>query len=392
MFSKIIATGSFVPDTVVTNDDLAGIMDTSDEWIRTRTGIRERHVFSAEDRERTITAALKACEQALERASKKGLEREEIELVIAATSTPDYMFPATACVLTDRLHIGPAAAFDISLACTGFLAAFSTAAAYLGSGMYKHALIVGVDVMSKLMDPNDRSTSILFGDGAGAVVLSADERFREVAESGLIRSMLKSDGSRSQVLSCEALYGGLGLSEAAGKAALAASDSADAEAFPDKDKGPSLSFEDGRTGPGISGSVASCGAGPYKAPEKAEGTGEGPEPGRIYMNGRAVFEFAVREVPKLIATLLSEAGEGAEPKYYVLHQANYRIIEAVAKRLKAPMDKFPCNIEHYANTTAATIPMLLDELSEGGRLKDGDLIVMSGFGAGLSLGAMLFRW
>ena len=323
MFSKIIGTGSYVPEKTVTNDELASIMDTSDEWIRTRTGIGERHFFEASEKEKTITAALRASERALCEAEKKGLRRDEIDLVIAATCSPDYAFPATACVLSDRLSIGPAAAFDLSLACTGFLAAFSTASAYLASGISRNALVVGVDVMSKFLDMKDRSTAILFGDGAGALVLSADESFDDGCNSGVIRSILRSDGSRAGVLSCESLY-------------------------------------------------------------KNENAG-----GELRMEGRPVFEFAVREVPKLIKELCEGMDEA--PKLYVLHQANQRIIEAVAKRLSEPIDKFPGNIEHYANTTAATIPILLDELMRGGSLCSGDEIVMSGFGAGLSLGAILYR-
>lgn len=325
MFTKIIATGAYVPERTVTNDDLAAIMETSDEWIRTRTGIRERHLFEENENEKALRAAAQASEQAIKMAEEKGFSREEIDLIIVATSTPDFTFPAEACLLSDRLGLPGRAAFDISLACTGFLAAFSTASAYLTSGMYKNALVVGVDVMSRLLDFSDRSTAILFGDGAGAVILSSDERFREGAESGVQGSILRSDGSRGSVLSYDPIY------------------------------------------------------------KNGEGKGS------FFMEGRAVFEFAVREVPKLIKDLLS-GDESIKPELYVLHQANYRIIEAVAKRLKEPMDKFPYNIDRYANTTAATIPMLLDELLRGGRLRDGEEIVMAGFGAGLSLGAILFRW
>lgn len=323
MFSRIIGTGAFVPEKTVTNDDLARIMDTNDEWIRSRTGIRERHLFEEDAKDKTQTAAIKASERALVMAEEKGLQRSDIELIIVATCTPDHAFPATACVLADRLGIGSAAAFDLSLACTGFLAAFSTASAYIGSGMYTNVLVVGVDVMSKLLDFGDRSTSILFGDGAGAVVLSGDERFRGSCESGVLRSIIRSDGSRAGVLSCDSIY-------------------------KNEDRG-----------------------------------------GVLHMDGRAVFEFAVREVPKLIKELCE--GVGSVPSYYILHQANYRIIEAVAKRLREPMDKFPYNIDRFANTTAATIPILLDELFRSGRLREGDEVVLSGFGAGLSLGAIYLR-
>ena len=396
-FSKIIGTGSFVPDTVVTNDDLSSIMDTSDEWIRTRTGIKERHLFSEGEREKTLKAALKAAEAAVLEAEQRGLERSCIDLVIVATCTPDHMFPATACVLTDRLGIGEAAAFDLSLACTGFLAAFSTASAYLDSGMYKNALIVGVDAMSKLLDFGDRSTSILFGDGAGAVVLSSEERFRAGAESGMIHALLRSDGSRADVLCCEAVYK---RNQTSQPDPHKTGTSEDVKAPEDaKTPGDTIKMAGHSQADGVLEGILETGCSFETASAKQGGDSDSivdtfVSPGNIYMNGRAVFEFAVREVPKLITRLLSEAEEQSPsaPKLYILHQANRRIIEAVAKRLKVPMDKFPCNIERYANTTAATIPMLLDELSKEGRLSDGDEIVMAGFGAGLSLGAVLFRW
>ena len=329
MFTKIIATGSYVPERLVTNDELAGMMETSDEWIRTRTGIRERHLFEdpsaavgAEAEGTTVSSACIAGERAIHMAEEKGLQRSEIGLCIVATCTPDAVFPATACAVADRLGLSAPAAFDLSLACTGFLAAFNTAAIYLSSGMYKNALIIGVDVMSKLLDMSDRSTSILFGDGAGALVLTSDTRFREGSDSGVLKALLRTDGSRGGVLSCRSAYL------------------------------------------------------------------NGPEASAMHMDGRAVFEFAVREVPRLITELLD--GQ-PEPELYILHQANYRILEAVAKRLRQPMDRFPHNIERYANTTAATIPLLLDELMREGRLHDGDTAVMAGFGAGLSLGGVLLR-
>ena len=330
MKAEIISLGASVPEKTVTNDDLSKIMDTNDEWIRTRTGIRERHISGEDipDEEKIFSLSLDACEKALKRAEEmaeagaagsfKG--REDIELVIVATSTPDFSFPATACRLQEALGLKAAAAFDLSLACTGFIAALGTADAYIRAGIYKNALVVGADALSRLTDWRDRGTAVLFGDGAGAAVLGASD-----GDSGVITSILHSAGSGAGALYSKAMY--------------------------------------------------------FNEAEKAA----------MAMDGKRVYDFAVRKTPEVIREAL-EAAEGQEVKFFVLHQANIRIIEAVAKRLKEPMEKFPHNIERYGNTSAASIPILLDELSREGKIEKGDLLCLSGFGAGLAYGAILLKY
>ncbi|MDO4439255.1 MAG: beta-ketoacyl-ACP synthase III [Eubacteriales bacterium] len=349
MFSKIIASGAFIPKVYKTNDMLAEIMDTNDEWIKSRTGISTRHISEDKDvfeddklTDRLLYMSAKACEEAICMAEQKNTElresgdqdfifdRNNIDFVIAATSTGDYLFPSLSCRLQDSLGIKRAGVMDISLACTGFLAALQTADAYIKAGMYKNVLVVGADIMSRIVDWSDRNTGILFGDAAGAVIVSGDIRWNRGRNSDIVLSNLISDGSGDLSLYCRAMY------------------------FNESDKHS------------------------------------------IKMDGRRVFEFAVKKVPEAIRLVIDEAenriGEKIEPKYYVLHQANLRIIEAVARRLKKDKELFPHNIEKYANTTAATIPVLLDELNRGEKIKEGDYIVCAGFGAGLSYGASLIRW
>lgn len=324
MKPRIIATGSCVPERIVTNDDLAKIMDTSDEWIRTRTGIRARRISEAAPEEKLLSLMQGASEAAIRMAEERLGAVPEIDLIIAATCTPDMAFPATACRLAGRLRADGATAFDLSLACTGFLAALDTASAFLSSGRCKTALVVGGDVMSRMIDWSDRSTAVLFGDGAGAVILQSAE---DPEPDPLPQFVLHADGTRADALFCRAMY--------------------------------------------------------FNEAERAS----------EHMDGRRVFEFAVRSVPEVIAETLERAGaKQEEVSLYVLHQANYRIIEAVAKRMKEPIEKFSHNIERYGNTTAGSIPILLDELNRSGSLKPGALICLSGFGAGLSYGAALIRW
>lgn len=330
MTAEIISTGAFVPEKTVTNDDLSRIMDTNDEWIRTRTGIGERHIADEEfpNDEKAFILALKACERALNNACEKAKtektasfkDRSDIDMIIVGTSTPDFSFPATACRLQEALGIENAAAFDISLACTGFIAALSTADAYIRSGVYKNILVVGVDVLSRLIDWSDRGTAVLFGDGAGAAVVSASD-----SESGVIKTVLHSAGSGAKALYSKSMY--------------------------------------------------------FNEDEKAG----------MSMDGKKVYDFAVRKTPEVIREAV-ESINCDDVKYYVLHQANIRIIEAVSKRLKEPMEKFPHNIGRYGNTSAASIPIMLDELEREGRLKKGDLICLAGFGAGLAYGAVLLKF
>lgn len=320
MTTKIIGTGSCGGRRRVTNQDLEQIVETSDEWIRSRTGISTRYLTEGET---ICSMAVKAAERACEMA---GVSPEELDVILLATSTPECCFPSEACQVQGEIGAVHAAAFDISAACSGFIFALHTAHGFLASGMYKTALVIGVDELSKLVDWRDRRTCVLFGDGAGAVVVRSGEEGRFVSAIG-------SDGSRGNILTCTARSGGNFI------------------------------------------------------------TGKQPELGFIAMDGQEVFKFAVKKVPACIQELLEGQGEKPEDiRYYLLHQANERIIEAVAKRLGEPMEKFPMNICRYGNTSAASIPILLDELNREGRLNPGDKIVMAGFGGGLTWGSVLLEW
>ena len=320
MTTKIIGTGSYVPAQIVTNDDLSKIVETNDQWIRSRTGIGERRIATDDS---TSDMAAKAAARAIEQA---GIDPEEIDLIILATSSPDYCFPNGACEVQAKVGAVNAACFDISSACTGFVFALSTAHAYIFSGLYKTALVIGADLLSKLVDWTDRSTCVLFGDGAGAAVLKAEE-------TGIIDMMMGADGTKGDVLACTSRTVGNFL------------------------------------------------------------TGTKPELGFMTMDGQEVFKFAVRKVPESVMELLQRTGTKKEDiKYYVLHQANERIIEAAARRLKEPMEKFPMTIGQFGNTSTASIPLLLDDMIRKDMLKRGDKIIMSGFGAGMTWGAVLMEW
>ncbi len=321
MSIRIIGTGSALPERCVTNDDLAKLMDTSDEWIRERTGIGSRYLSTGET---VAYLAGKACERALENAGK---EAEEVELLLAATCSPEMALPCTACQIQAQIGAGGAAAFDLNAACAGFLFALHTAYAYIEAGIYKNALIVGAEVLSKLMDWTDRGTCILFGDGAGAVFVE------KCGESGILGFSQHSDGARGGVLSCAAR----GLHN------------------------------------------------PYFK--------DASEGGFVRMDGREVFAFAVRQVPAAISEALEKARLRPEDvDLYVLHQANKRIIEGIAKRLGVGPEKFPINLDRVGNTSSAAIPLLLDELNGAGRLRRGMTVALSGFGAGLTYGACVLKW
>lgn len=306
MCVRIIGTGSYIPQKVLTNDDLARTIDTSDEWITTRTGIKKRHI--AEEMT-TSTMATNAATLAIK---DSGLNAKDIDVIIVATSSPDYAFPNTAALVQRNIGADNAACFDISVACSGFIYAYSIANAYIKSGMYKNILLIGAEVMSKHVDWNDRSVCVLFGDGAGAVIVTKDD-------NNLSAVSIRSNGNGADCL--------------------------------------------------ISGND------------------------NIHMDGQEVFKFAVKTVPQSISEVLSMANcTKSDIKYYVLHQANKRIIEAISKRLNANISKFPMNLNEYGNTSAASIPILLDELNKGGKLLRKDKIVISGFGAGLSYGSIVLEW
>ncbi|MBS5283687.1 MAG: ketoacyl-ACP synthase III [Clostridiales bacterium] len=320
MTTRIIGTGSYVPEQIVTNDDLAKIVETNDEWIRSRTGIGERRIATEDS---TSDMAARAARRAMESA---GIGPEEIDLILLATSSPDYCFPNGACEVQGKIGAVNAACYDISAACTGFVFALNTAHAFISSGIYKTALVIGADVLSKLIDWKDRGTCVLFGDGAGAVVVQA-------SETGILGVNMHSDGTKGGVLTCGSRTNGNFL------------------------------------------------------------LGKKPELGYMAMDGQEVFKFAVKKVPECINELLSDTGVSAdEIRYFVIHQANYRIIESIAKRLKVSLDRFPVNMEHYGNTSGASVPLLLDEINQKGMLRPGDKIVFSGFGAGLTWGAALLEW
>lgn len=327
MTAHITGIGAYVPEKVITNEDLARIVDTSDEWIASRTGIRERRISTAEG---TSQLAAQAARAALERA---GTAAEELDLIILATSSPDHNYPSGACEVQAMIGAHRAAAFDISAACSGFIFAFQIVESFFRSGIYRTALIIGAETLSKVTDWSDRNTCVLFGDGAGAAVLKAEKRGEEGSGAGVIDMLMGSDGTKGSALSCVSRSLGNFL------------------------------------------------------------TGTVPQAGFMTMDGQEVFRFAVKQVPSCIEELLGRNGiPKDEIRYYVLHQANERIIEAAARRLKQPMEKFPVVISQYANTSSASIPILLDGMVQKGMLCKGDRIVLAGFGAGMTWGAILLEW
>lgn len=320
MTIRIVGTGSFLPENIMTNDDLSKIMDTSDEWISTRTGIRSRHLAKEET---TAQMSAQAAEQAL---AEAGMKAEDLDLIIVGTVSGDYVTPSTACQVQSMIGAHNAVAFDVNAACSGFMFAMNTAYAYIQSGVYQNALIIGAETLSKLMDWNDRSTCVLFGDGAGAAVVKADEK-------GLLTFTQGSDGAKGMVLSCKNRLNNNPL----------------VQNPTDQDY--------------------------------------------VFMDGQEVYKFAVSTVPVSIKKVLDEAGlDVSEIKYFLLHQANIRIIQSVAKRLKVDLDKFPTALEHCGNISAGSVPVLLDEVNQKGMLQRGDKIVLAGFGAGLTWSAAVMEW
>lgn len=320
MTIRIMGTGSYLPENIVTNDDLARIMDTSDEWIASRTGIRARHLVKEET---TAQMSAEAAKKALDEA---GMKAEDLDLIIVGTLSGDYVTPSTACEVQAILGAEKAVAFDINAACSGFMFAMNTAYAYIHSGIYQNALVIGAETLSKLMDWNDRSTCVLFGDGAGAAVVRADK-------TGLIHFTQGADGSKGMVLSCRGRM---------------------------------------NNNPLVKNSV---------------------KPDYVSMDGQEVYKFAVSTVPASIQKVLEEADlEVTDIKYFLLHQANIRIIQSVAKRLRADMNKFPTTLEHCGNISAGSVPILLDEVHKKGMLQRGDKLVMAGFGAGLTWSAAVMEW
>jgi 3-oxoacyl-[acyl-carrier-protein] synthase-3 len=307
MFSKIIGTGGYLPKKIVTNKDLESTIDTTDEWIVERTGIKQRHI--AEENETTSSMAVQASIDALNSAN---IQPEDIDLIIVATTTPDQIFPSTACIVQNKLKI-KAPAFDIQAACTGFVYALSIADNYIKAGLNKNILVIGAEKYSNLLDWNDRSTCVLFGDGAGAVILSAQP------EPGIISSHIHADGKYNDLLSVENNH--------------------------------------------------------------------------IKMKGNEVFKVAVNTLSKLVDETLSINNmTKSDVDWLVPHQANLRIIKAAAKKLSMSLDQVVVTVDKHANTSAASIPLALNEAVKDGRIKSDQVILLEAFGSGFTWGSVLLRY
>lgn len=320
IYAHIVGWGMAVPDTVMTNTELSAIVETTDEWITSRTGIRERRI--ANDRESTTTLAIRAAQHALEVAD---VLPRQLDLIIVATSTPENIFPSTASLVQDALGASNAGAFDLSAACSGFVYGLDMAAQSIRSGSMTHILVIGAETMSRVLDWKDRSTCILFGDGAGAVVLRASPE-----HGGILSSVLRSDGAGAELLAIPT-HNNIALGE--------------------------LKVQ------------------------------------KMVMAGGEVFKFATRVVDESVRQVVDGAGIRLEDvRLIVPHQANQRILDAVARKLKIEPDRFMTNLSRYGNTSAASIPIALCEAIEQKRLKEGDYAIFVGFGGGLSWAAMSIRW
>jgi len=318
MYSRIVGTGSYLPTHVLTNEELARRVDTSDEWIRTRTGIRERRIATAE--EQTSDLAEHASRAALLAA---GVAPADVDLIVVATTTPDRLFPSTACILQAKLGSAGGAAFDVQAVCSGFVYALAIADRMIASGMARNALVVGAEIYSRIIDWNDRGTCVLFGDGAGAVVLTPSR------VPGIVSSHLHADGRYGDILCVPA------------------------------------QIADGA----IAGS-------PF-----------------VKMEGGAVFKFAVKVMAEAAHEALAARGMTAEAiDWLVPHQANIRIIDATAKKLGVPPDKVILTVDRHANTSAASIPMALDEAARDGRLVAGQRVMLLGVGGGFTWGSVFLDW
>jgi len=315
--SRITATGSYLPENIVTNDDLAKKVDTTNEWIIERTGIKQRHI--CKDGELTSDIAYKAAQRLIETSK---IDAQDIELIILATTTPDLTFPATATTVQAKLGAKNAFAFDIQAVCSGFVFAVSTANNFIKSGQVKNALVIGADSLSKIVNWEDRNTCVLFGDGAGAVFLEQCEEGK-----GIIATDLNSDGNLNSILKTNG--------------------------------GPSLNQLSGV----------------------------------IEMQGKEVFKHAVTKMSSSVNTALEKANLTKEDiNLLIPHQANIRILEGVAKKLKLRDDQVIITVDKHANTSAASIPLALDEAFRGNRIKDNDIIVLEALGGGLTWGSIILKW
>ncbi|MBC7803043.1 MAG: ketoacyl-ACP synthase III [Candidatus Parcubacteria bacterium] len=313
--SRIAGTGSYLPPRVVTNDELSRKLDTSDAWIRERTGILQRHV--ADESQASSDLALEASRRALAAA---GADAKDIDLIVVATSTPDFVFPSTACLLQAKLGVKGCAAFDVQAVCSGFVYGLATADNFIRAGTHKRALVVGAEVFSRILDWNDRGTCVLFGDGAGAVVLAAAE------QPGIHASVLHADGSQAGILS-------------------------------------------------VPGNV--CGGRIVGSPF-------------LQMQGNQVFKVAVKVLTEVAHETARAAGIALEEiDWLIPHQANIRILEATARKLGFPRERLVATVDHHANTSAASIPLALDEYVRNGRIRPGHKVLMQGVGGGFTWGATL---
>jgi 3-oxoacyl-[acyl-carrier-protein] synthase-3 len=315
IYSRIVGTGSYLPPRVVGNAEFASRLETSDQWIRERTGIVQRHI--ADESQASSDLALAASRAALQAAS---LRPEDVDLIIVATSTPDFIFPSTACLLQAKLGVRNCPAFDLQAVCSGFVYALATADSFIRAGMNKRALVVGAEVFSRILDWNDRGTCVLFGDGAGAVVLAS------AAKPGLHASVLRADGSYADILS-------------------------------------------------VPGNV--CGGRIVGSPY-------------LHMQGSQVFKFAVKVLDEVARETLAAAGmQLADVDWLIPHQANVRILEATARKLGLPLERLVVTVDHHGNTSAASVPLALDEYVRAGKIRAGHRVMMQGVGGGFTWGATL---
>lgn len=322
---SVMGIGAFVPERCITNDDIATLVETSDDWITSRTGISTRHVVSGD--ESVADLAIAAAKDAL---ASAGMDGSEIELIIVASSTPDTIYPAVACQVQTEIGAKNAAGFDMALACSGFVYAMVIAQQFLKTGMYKTAMVIGADTHSRYTNWHDRNTCILFGDGAGAAILRGEPG----VEDNILANDLHIDGAKGMELT-------------------------------------------------LFTQAENC---PLVAPKT-------PVNNFVYMNGREVFKFAVGVVPKSIQQVLDRSNLSIDDvDHVVLHQANIRIMQAMSEKLNIPEERLIVNLQKFGNTSAASIPIALNEAVMNGRVQPGELLVMCGFGAGLAWGTTILRW
>ena len=321
----IIGVGMYAPEKVLTNAELAGMLNVTEEWIETMSGIRERHIAAPSQAASDLGAV--AAQRALAQA---GVSSDEVDLIIVSTSTPDMQFPSTACIIQERLGIKNVPAFDLTAVCSGFVYALTVGAQFIANEFYRTVLVIGTEAVSRVINWSDKDTCMLIGDGAGAVVL------RQVPSGyGVLSAKLGADGSGASFMMVP--------------------------------------------------------AGGSRKPTTAEVIEK--KMNKIQMNGQEVFKFAMKKLPEVTEQALELANLHTEDlKLIIPHQANRRIIEAAARRMDLPLEKFMVNVERYGNTSSATIPIALHEALETGRIKSGDLIALTGFGGGLTWGSLIMRW